>query len=84
MDYVINYKEGVDNFYDSYWQELRDSLNGDQLYYVYDLTDCPEDAVIGRDLFSAYDWIDAVRFGMKLAELGYDKIVINNVTEEQE
>ena len=43
-------------------------------YRVSNLWDCPEDACIGRDLFSADDFIAAVKFGMLLAQDGYTGI----------
>lgn len=39
-------------------------------YRVSNLCECPEDAIIGRDLISAYEWLDAVRLGMELAREG--------------
>ena len=53
-------------------QEVYDG--GRQLFRVYDLTDCPEDAIIGRDLFSAHQWLRAVRYGMELAKQGYTSV----------
>lgn len=50
-------------------QEVLD--DGSSVFYVYDLTECPEDASIGRDLFDAYDWLKAVEYGIKLASKGY-------------
>lgn len=49
-------------------------------YHVGNLNECPEDAIIGRDLFSAYDWLDAVRLGMQLAREGVTEL---EVTEER-
>ena len=45
-------------------------------YYVQSLTDCPEDAIIGRDLVSAEEIINYIKFGMKLAQEGYTKIQV--------
>lgn len=53
-------------------QEVYDGIC--QLFRVYDLCDCPEDAIIGRDLFDAYQWLDAVRYGMELAKQGYTSV----------
>lgn len=53
-------------------QEVYDG--GSQLFRVYDLTDCPEDAIIGRDLFDAHQWLEAVRYGMELAKQGYTSV----------
>ena len=50
-------------------------------YRVSNLWDCPEDACIGRDLFSADDFIAAVKFGMLLAQDGYTGI--HTVYEEK-
>ena len=50
-------------------QEVYD---GDKLvYHVWNLTDCPEDAIIERSLFSAHQWRKAVKYGMELAHQGY-------------
>ena len=52
-----------------------------RIYYsVCNLCDCPEDAIIGRDLVSAYEWLDAVRLGMQLAREGVTEL---EVTEER-
>ena len=51
-------------------------------YYVHDLSDCPEDAILGRDLFSGYEFIETLQLGMKLAHEGYTDIVLNEVSED--
>lgn len=55
-------------------------------YYVQNLTDCPEDAIIGRDLVTAEEIINYIKFGMKLAQEGYTKIQVEyiNITDEEE
>lgn len=45
-------------------------------FSVYNLCECPEDAIIGRDLFDADDFIYAVRFGMDLRDKGYTDLQI--------
>lgn len=35
----------------------------------------PEDAIIGRDLFDAHDYVAALNLGIELAKKGYDKVV---------
>ena len=45
-------------------------------FSVHDLCECPEDAIIGRDLFDADDFIYAVRFGMDLRDKGYTDLQI--------
>lgn len=44
------------------------------LFSVCNLNECPEDAIIGRDLFDANDYIEAVRYGIELAKQGYDEV----------
>lgn len=51
-----------------------DNFKGE--FFVQDLWDCPEDACIGRDLFNAPDFLEAIRFGMDLARKGYDDIEV--------
>lgn len=46
------------------------------------LDDCPEDAIIGRDLFDGYDYIKAIEFGMKLVQEGYTEIELETKVEE--
>lgn len=50
-------------------------INNDMLAFsVHNLCECPEDAIIGRDLFDADDYIRAVKTGMRLAQEGYTDI----------
>lgn len=44
-------------------------------YSVYNLIDCPEDAIIGRDLVSAEEYIKILELGMALGRKGYDCVV---------
>lgn len=69
------YKDGIDAQtlcwnYDNFKGKFR----------VSDMCECPEDAIIGRDLFTADDFIDAVRFGMDLAKKGYTDIDLARFT----
>lgn len=61
-----------------------DAAVGDIRYSVYDLTECPEDATLYRDLFSGWEYINALRLGMKIAKAGYDSITFEEVTETEE
>lgn len=51
-----------------------DGSTGKRIFWVNNLCECPEDAIIGRDLFDASDFINAVEYGMNLAKLGYTDI----------
>lgn len=58
--------------------------DGDKLLFdVCNLTDCPEDAIVGRSLFSSSDWINAVRLGMELSRQGYDDVSLGDATVEK-
>ena len=53
-------------------------------YRVANLWDCPEDACIHRDLFSADEWLDTLRLGMTLAQEGYNEIHVTYEDYEAE
>ena len=53
-------------------------------FSVYNLSECPEDAIIGRDLFDAYDYVEALNKGIELAKNGYGKIVVTKIIENEE
>ena len=48
--------------------------NDNMVFSAWNLNECPEDAVIGRDLFDEKDFIKAVKLGMELAKQGYDDV----------
>lgn len=59
---------------DVYRQEIL--IDGRIEFSVCNLNDCPEDAIINRNLFNAYDYMDAIEYGMKLAQQGYTELNI--------
>ena len=52
-------------------------------FFAYDLTDCPEDATLTRDLFTGNEYIEALRLGMKLAQAGYTFIDAIHVDKDK-
>ena len=62
------------DFYDGYITGERVYDDSNQIFSVYNLTECPEDATIWRDLFSSSDYLSAVRYGIRLAKQGYDEV----------
>lgn len=51
---------------------------------VHNLWDCPEDAIIGRDLFTVYDYVEALNKGIELAQKkGYTSVEIGTYEEEE-
>lgn len=58
-------------------QELWDIDDRKVLYGVSDLSECPEDAVVGRALLSGEEVLDLVELGMNYSKMGYDEIEYN-------
>ena len=52
-------------------QELWDIEKECPIFGVSDLWECPEDAIIGRNLFTTDDYIRALNQGIELAKKGY-------------
>lgn len=61
------------SFGDSH-QELWDIDDKKELYGVSDLSECPEDAIVGRALLSGDEVLDLVKLGMNYSKMGYDEI----------
>ena len=74
MDYELTLYQRKED-YDIVFQRLKDE-NDKTLFTVGNLNETPEDAIIGRDLFDAGDYLAAVRLGIKLANFGYTDVVI--------
>lgn len=72
-------KKRIVLFAKTYWsgdsrQELWDIDDKKELYGVSDLSECPEDAIIGRDLVSGEEALDLIKLGMKYSKVGYEEI----------
>lgn len=78
--FEIHQKEGYDYYYD--YQRVKDEEG--VKFSVYNLAECPEDAIIGRDLFDATDWLEAVKYGIELAKQGYDGIEAVTIEDEED
>ncbi len=65
-------------------QDLYSDDKDVNIYYsVCNLCECPEDATINRDLFSAESFVDTLKLGMELANKGYTDIKVNKLTKER-
>ena len=71
---VFGFSEDKNMWGDIYYQKLYDKEERVAFFTVSNLNECPEDAIIGRDLFDATDYIKAVKRGIKLAEQGYTDV----------
>ena len=76
MKLHVKISEECDRWGDVFHQKVVCTEVPDVNYSVRDLCDCPEDAIIHRDLVSAYDYIDILKLGMRLAFDGYTDIEI--------
>ena len=79
--FVLDAPESYDYYYEHHM--VTDPETGKEVFSAHNLADCPEDAIIGRDLFDAYDWLDAVKFGMELARQGYVDVVMNEGKQQE-
>ncbi len=52
------------------------------LFSCSNLNDCPEYAIIGRYLFDGHNYIEGLKYGMKLSEEGYTEIELEINREE--
>ena len=75
--------EKIDNYDECYFQKLW-SEDEEVCYSVSNLCECPEDAIITRDLVSAEEIAGFIELGMRLAEKGYDKISLERITDEND
>lgn len=70
--------EEIDSYDECYSQELWSE--DEKIHYsVSNLCECPEDAIIGRNLVSADEIVDFIELGMRLAKKGYDEISIETI-----
>lgn len=76
MKLPIIITEYDDDFEEYFAQTVTSPICEDINYFVKNLTHCPEDAIIYRDLVSADDYIDILKLGMSLGLQGYDDIDI--------
>lgn len=63
-------------------QSIIDPDTNTEIFDVYNLSECPEDAIIGRDLFDGHDYISALTRGMELAKQGYTELDIEYIFED--
>ena len=65
---------GKESLFGDSRQELWDVDDRKELYGVSDLSEFPEDAIIGRALLSGEEVLDLVELGMNYSKMGYDEI----------
>ena len=73
MKKILKLYVEADKYVGVCYQEVSDELR--TIFRVYNLSECPEDAIIGRDLFDANDYLRAVKYGITLGQQGYDDVI---------
>ena len=83
--FILNFypNEDYENHIHRIWSETNDPNIGSISFFAYDLTEYPEDATLNRDLFSGYDYITAIRLGMRIAKEGYSFIDVIHVDKDK-
>lgn len=80
---TLDYTEENDEYVGVRYQAV--SNDEEKIYFsVNNLDECPEDAIIGRDLFTADDYVSTLNKGIELAKKGYTEIEINEIESEEE
>lgn len=81
--YKVKFYHNDNEGYDTY-HRIEDETNDPDVnlsFRANDLCECPEDATLFRALFNGWDYIETIELGMKLANLGYDSIEVEHITE---
>ena len=81
---VFDLSEEVNDYEEVWYQALFDKENRCPVFSVSNLNECPEDAIISRDLFDAKDYIKAVKYGITLAQQGYTDVECRAVDTDAE
>ena len=83
--FTLNFydNEDYENHIHRIWNETKDDTVGSVDFFAYDLTDCPEDATLSRDLFTGSEYIDALRLGMQIAKAGYTSIDVIHAQKDK-
>ena len=81
---VFDLAEEVSDYEGVWYQALFDRDGHCPVFSASNLNECPEDAIIGRDLFDAGDYIRAVRYGIMLAQQGYTNVEYRAVDTDAE
>lgn len=82
-EFVIKYSDNH-----SFEHRQQEAWIDDEMYEcdfsVYDLCECPEDAIIGRDLFDIKKYAEAITLGFQIACDGYTRLIFKEVPWEDE
>ena len=82
--YKVKFYHDEEDGFDTY-HRIEDVTNDPDVnlsFRASDLSECPEDATLNRDLFNGWDYIEAIELGMLLANLGYDSIEVEHIVRD--
>lgn len=85
--YKVKFYHDEDYYGHEYCHEIENvtEIPNVGIYFkAYDMCECPEDATLNRDLFDGYDYLAAIELGMELAQLGYDRIEVEHIDNNEE
>ena len=85
--YKVKFYHDEDSYGIEVGHEIQNATEEDGIkvdFRAYDLCECPEDATLNRSLFNGYEYISALKLGMKLAQLGYDSIEVEHIDGDEE
>lgn len=68
--------------FDEGYTEWLETPEGTSPFYVRNLDDSPEDAIVGRELFDCSDYIKALNDGIALGRAGYTSARIAQTVRE--
>lgn len=78
---TLKVSKGKESFCGLNYQEINQEVNGIRIeFFVSDL-DCLADATVNRALFDVYDYVEALNKGIQLAQMGYDQVVSETISE---
>lgn len=81
--YKVKFYHDEDYYGHEYCHEIQSVTKDPDVtvyFKAYDMCECPEDAMLNRDLFNGDDYIEAIELGMLLGNLGYDSIEVEHLT----
>lgn len=78
---TLKVSKGKEDFCGLNYQEINQEVGGIRVkFFVSDL-DCLADATVDRELFDVCDYVEALNKGIELAQMGYDQVVLESVSE---
>lgn len=81
--YKVKFYHDKDYYGHEFYHEIQNVTEDPDVtvyFKAYDMCECPEDAMLNRDLFNGDDYIEAIELGMLLSNLGYDSIEVEHFT----